>query len=208
MRPIRLVLSIDIDEAAWREMYADEDMRVRELRDQVREHVADDVRMSGAAEGPVSTEWAAVACARGQVVAHPRPGRLQRARRRAGALPRPRCPAAHSPGRRRCGRRSRRQGRPVSASGHGAAHAVAAPEWCRDPRPWFPCPDCGAGLYWVDLDHGVLLVCANHRCSAAGMELPVWRAQQHREDRGIDQPVSAAGWPRPVLRGPCPTWSR
>lgn len=89
----------------------------------------------------------------------------------------------------------------MSASGHGAAQVVAAPEWCRDPRPWFSCVDCGVGLYWVDREHGVLLVCANVRCSAAGMELPVWRAQQHREDRGIDRAVSVAGWPRPVREG-------
>jgi hypothetical protein len=89
----------------------------------------------------------------------------------------------------------------VSGNGRGAAHAVGAPEWCHDPRPWFSCPDCGAGLYWVDLEHGVLLVCANHQCSAAGMELPVWRAQQHREDRGVDRPASAAGWPRPEREG-------
>lgn len=56
MRSIRLVLSIDIDEAAWREMYADDNTRVRELRDQVRQHVANDVRMSTAAEAGAITE--------------------------------------------------------------------------------------------------------------------------------------------------------
>jgi hypothetical protein len=78
---------------------------------------------------------------------------------------------------------------------------TVAPQWCLDPQPWFSCPDCGAGLYWADLAHGEQLICANHECFGAGTVLPVWRAQQHREDLGLDRPVSDAGWPRPVLEG-------
>jgi hypothetical protein len=95
-----------------------------------------------------------------------------------------------------------RTGEPaLSAPGRDAVTAAGAPDWCSDPRPWFTCPDCRHGLVWDDLDRGVLLVCVYSQCSAAGMEVPVWRAQQHREDRGIDRAVSAAGWPRPVLEG-------
>ncbi|MDT8913475.1 hypothetical protein [Amycolatopsis sp. PS_44_ISF1] len=79
--------------------------------------------------------------------------------------------------------------------------ATMAPEWCLDPQPWFSCLDCGVGLYWVDLAHGELLICANAQCVGAGIEVPVWRAQQHREALGLDRPVSDAGWPRPVLEG-------
>lgn len=83
----------------------------------------------------------------------------------------------------------------------GMRSTTEAPEWCLDPRPWFPCPECGEGLFWEDLQHGVQLICANYQCSSAGMSLPVWRAQQHREDLGLDAPVSEAGWPRPALEG-------
>src|SRR3954451_21709296 len=40
----------------------------------------------------------------------------------------------------------------------------------------------------------MLLTCANQQCSGAGLELPVWRAQQHHEVLGLD-------CPRPVLQG-------
>lgn len=79
--------------------------------------------------------------------------------------------------------------------------ATMAPEWCLDPRPWFPCPDCGTGLFWADLAHGERLICANPQCFGAGIEVAVWRAQQHREELGLDRPVSDLGWPRPVLDG-------
>lgn len=77
----------------------------------------------------------------------------------------------------------------------------AAPSWCLEPQEWFPCPSCGDGLYWDDLAHGELLVCANSQCFTVGTPVPIWLAQQHREDRGMDEPVSGPGWPRPVLDG-------
>lgn len=77
----------------------------------------------------------------------------------------------------------------------------AEPGWCLEPQVWFPCPSCGEGLYWDDLAHGELLVCANSQCFTLGTPVPIWLAQQHREDRGLDESVSGPGWPRPVLEG-------
>ncbi len=78
---------------------------------------------------------------------------------------------------------------------------TTAPEWCQDPRQWFPCPECAHGLVWDDLAEGELLVCVNVQCFGTGMPVPIWRAQQHREDLGLDRRLSPAGWPRPILDG-------
>ena len=65
----------------------------------------------------------------------------------------------------------------------------------------FRCQECGHKLHWDDLDPDSLLVCAHIQCSAAGMTVPVWKAQQRREDLDEDDLAPAAGLPRPVSAG-------
>jgi len=70
----------------------------------------------------------------------------------------------------------------------------------RDPGV-FRCVECGDPMHWIPDDPGVLLHCWQLQCADALMPVQVWRAQQHRENLGLDAPSPAAGWRRPRLDG-------
>src|ERR1700710_2838709 len=92
-----------------------------------------------------------------------------------------------------------RAGTPVAGKGHTEVGTLT-PRSGRDPRV-FLCADCGMPMTWIPDDPGVLLHCSQQQCANALMPIQVWRAQQHRENLGLDAPSPPAGWPRPVLDG-------